>query len=722
MSASNAERHLPEVFRPLEIAGNDDVCDDGGDEAADESSRRPLSLGAVGVATAAAEPRPRDAQHRPSRGVSSAPPLRTSNPGLSLARRLLYVSRFCYLFSELAWGFGSAFWLTALSNYSSLFLVSAYHMTARVMMVVMVPFLSGFIDNAVGGAESGASRSKTNPKRWLGNRSSLMSFLIVGQHASVLLAILWIAGALGQQPHNGDACGQNNNDDDDNNADDSDYCGQGAVSSFDIVLISISGGLSKVFDNVLDVAIERDWIVVMAEEAGNGPPCDNEINNEIDNEIDNDNDEPSGEEHELRRPEAEHFGGASLTWLQETNVGLRQISLTCQMLGPVIMGYLLGFGTGAETNSILVILGFKALSMGVVWFCMRRLYWLLPVLQTHETGRSTRFSESSLPPVDRAGDGLFHDDDGDRREQRMPFSDFPEAAEMPAIRGEEEPLPPPLLVPANDAGDGTVHRAGWWSWSCCLPDLRIYCAQTMVWAGIGMSFLYANILTFGGMMTSYLVAEGGLSPASIGFYKALSNVAGLLGTLCFSRSRAFLDLESTGLCSILWMFACLSLSMVGVWVGSGAKDNDNESGLSVGSALVIAGVLPSRLGLWVYDICYVQLYQSGVPVSLRGRVGGTQSTLDSIFKFFPLLLGMVYSEVGQFWILMVMGYLSVGSCVLCYSLGFYLPHRYKKRATVASGGVTHGPLERATGYSSSSSSSSSSEGERDLPGAKYSMV
>jgi iron-regulated transporter 1 len=187
----------------------------------------------------------------------------------------------------------------------------------------------------------------------------------------------------------------------------------------------------------------------------------------------------------------------------------------------------------------------------------------------------------------------------------------------------------------------------------------------LVGAGIALALLYSNVLTFGGMMVAYMAEKGNRSAASIGLWKGLSDVAGFLGTVWFSRSTK--DLETKALISLTVLLGCLTLSMAGIWRGVGG---------GIGAALVIAGVIPSRIGLWAYDLSVVQLYQNRVAPSLRGTIGGTQTILNNVAEFVPFVLGMVVSGVDDFWIVMVVGYLGVAAALLSYAKGTYYDYYY----------------------------------------------
>jgi iron-regulated transporter 1 len=178
--------------------------------------------------------------------------------------------------------------------------------------------------------------------------------------------------------------------------------------------------------------------------------------------------------------------------------------------------------------------------------------------------------------------------------------------------------------------------------------------------------VYVKVLTFGGMMTAYLVSCN-MSLSTIGIWHGVSSVIGLLGTVVFTQSQKYhMTLESTALWGIVWDFLCLSIALSSIFVVS--KDD-------LSARLLIAGVLPSRIGLFVYDISVTQLFQKTVPTKFRGQVGGTQIFLNSFFGYLLFVLGMIYSDVQNFWILIVVGYVSIGVAMIFYFLGAYRPYK-----------------------------------------------
>lgn len=487
---------------------------------------------------------------------------------LDRARRLLYVSRFVYYLSEMTWTFGSFLWLAALSDYASLFWISAYQLTGRILVIGLVPPLAARIDDG-GGGDNGRYR--------------LAAAWLVGQHVCVAATLLLVHGGLRQSAAAPAAARD----------------GPSAVGA---ALICLGGAVSQALHAALEVAIERDWIVVMDEEVARCAPDEGERG-------------PPGD-------------GPESPWLRDTNVALRRIYLACQALGPLAVGLLVD-GLGL-TASLWVVLVGKGVSMLVVCGAMHWMCEWVPALRQRKNCKGHR-SESHSGEDDDGNINRNTDDvpgrlcDGDTEES--------DDEAPPAIKGE------------------------------CGSGLCLYFSQStlLLGAGVGLALLYTNVLTLGGIMVAYLDEKGNAAGQSyvaskIGIFKALSDVAGFVGTVHFSRSP--LPLEAKGLRYLVGMVACLTVSMVGVALGG-----------DLGAALVIAGVIPSRIGLWGYDLVALQLFQAHIEAPLRGAIGGAQTALNNGLEFVPYLLGMAFPAVGDFWRVMAVGYAGVWVALAAYLWG-----------------------------------------------------
>lgn len=310
-------------------------------------------------------------------------------------------------------------------------------------------------------------------------------------------------------------------------------------------------------------------------------------------------------------------------WLSDTNVNMKQIDLACKIGAPAVAGFVMSAAMNQSSNTtidhgrgmcgVVVLVGvINFMALVVEYICTYKIYHLIPELAV--TAR------------------------GNKKEE--------ESATNYTIQGH-----------MKDA-QGKLSGCGFLR----LPSgLRIYLNQPIALGGIGYALLYLNALTFGGLMTAYLVWRG-MRFDSVGVWRGISSAIGLLGTVIYHLSVKVLSIESTGMWSITFQFACLSVSYASLFV----KD------VYTSLAMLIAGVCASRIGLWVFDISITQLMQECVPAEVRGVTGGVQQSLNAFFGLLAFVLGIVFPDPRKFFIYVSAGYASVCISMVMYTIGIYL--------------------------------------------------
>mmetsp|Transcript_22086 Transcript_22086/g.31056 ORF Transcript_22086/g.31056 Transcript_22086/m.31056 type:complete len:208 (+) Transcript_22086:444-1067(+) len=171
---------------------------------------------------------------------------------------------------------------------------------------------------------------------------------------------------------------------------------------------------------------------------------------------------------------------------------------------------------------------------------------------------------------------------------------------------------------------------------------------------------YLNVLSFGGIMTAFLVWRGMRLP-TIGVWRGISSAIGLMGTVAYFYSTKYMSIASTGMWSIAFQFLALSVSYASLFV-----DYYNAS-----LGMLIAGVCASRVGLWVFDISITQLMQEYVEDDVRGVVGGVQQSLNAFFALLSFGLGIIIPDPRDFFIYVGLGYGSVGVAMVLYGFGVF---------------------------------------------------
>jgi Ferroportin1 (FPN1) len=262
---------------------------------------------------------------------TASPSDAVSATSLRRARRLLYVSHFSSQFSQQSWEFGLTLFLAAFTNYQSLLLVSTYGIVTGLVVCLWGP---------------AAGRWFVDDRSW--NRKAAARFLIGTQNVSVILTsglcyLLLVATYQAPPP----------------SATTSPwhwvqekflYIPTDVYSILMIVGIHFLGPLSTILDKAFLVSIERDWVVVMGEEA-----------------------------RKLSDPSSAAPDHHS-TWLSDTNVGMKQIDLSCRVAAPSFAGFIMAYSGDQLAWAALGIGSLNALSLAVEYTCTAMIYHLVPAL------------------------------------------------------------------------------------------------------------------------------------------------------------------------------------------------------------------------------------------------------------------------------------------------------------------------------------------------------
>jgi Ferroportin1 (FPN1) len=629
---------------------------------------------------------------------------------LNYARRLIYVSHAFSQFSEVAWQFSLILFLAAFTQYKSMILVSTYGMLSWMAVCLFGATAGRFVDGT--------------------NRLVAARRFIWCENLAVVLAtLLCYRLLLLQQQWRGDDDGD---DDDENNNDssaaeedynDSDNASSSSSSSSSwlhgvptdrhslLLLLGIHffGPLAMLLDKGFLVSMERDWVVVMSEQAaaqGGAVVVVVATNN-------NDNSSDDHDDHHARKTKHANVTAAQARWLSTTNVVMKQIDLTCQIIGPAVVGFVIAAfdstGGGApniqhddihnnnnnnttrsastDLTGAVLLVGFVNIAALVVeYICTARVYHLIPALAIKRDAAATAAagassSSLSLSPLHSRTLSETNDSNsqgGEEQEEEEDLSGKPRIIVAATRNGNTHDqndsmvgcgISRQIRHCCSGGGRGRGRRrqqpmeATWHGFRRqFLPaGLRIYFKQRIAWGGVGLSLLYLNCLTFGGLMTAYLVWKG-MPFETVGIWRGISSALGLSGTVAYHASVRKTTLVNTGMWSIVLEFICLSLCFASFLVPD----------YTISVAMLIAGVCFSRVGLWVFDITIAQLMQEFIPENVRGVVGGTQQSINAFFQLGSFALGLIFPDPRDFWIYALAGYIAIALAMLFYFFGVFI--------------------------------------------------
>jgi solute carrier family 40 (iron-regulated transporter), member 1 len=510
-----------------------------------------------------------------------------SSNTLARARRLLYTSHLFAQFSEKSWQFCLILFMAAFANYESLILVSTYGLVSNGSVCIFSGKAGRFVD---GSNRLFVARRFILAENLCVILASLACYLLLSRtstdqlQSSASMISSFSSTNFGSKIHNWFARRL-------------DGIPLDSISLILLLVIHVLGATAMILDSGFIVAVERDWIVVMSQYAGECSVSDDNITNSVKDPI-------------------------SKQWLSQTNVTMKQIDLSCQIAAPAVAGFLIAAfdeATNSASNTVHRDLRGAAILVGIVnvaalvveYICTARIYRMLPALAFKK--------------------------------------DLPGQTKHP--NKEQEQL-----------GDqcAPVQRTKDSRWRYLPTSIQIYFDQPACMGGISLSLLYLNVLSFGGIMTAYLVWRG-MRLDTVGVWRGVSSAVGLMGTFAYHFSAKRTSLVNTAMWSITYQFVCISLSYFSLFI----------DGYSLSLTLLIVGVCTSRIGLWVFDISITQLMQESVEESVRGVVGGLQKSLNAFFFLWSFGLGIVFPDPKDFYIYVSAGYVSVGLALILFGTQVY---------------------------------------------------
>ncbi|KAJ9424069.1 hypothetical protein QL093DRAFT_2282182 [Fusarium oxysporum] len=260
------------------------------------------------------------------------------------------------------------------------------------------------------------------------------------------------------------------------------------------------------------------------------------------------------------------------TVLRTMNSQMRRIDLVCKLLGPFFIGILDGVST--ET-AILVNLAMNCTSVIVEYFTIAKVYYQVPELQHPKT----------TPPI----------------------------------------------VPQNE--EQQTRQNAWVSFKKAIQktssDLRLYFTHPAFAPSFSIALLYCTVLSFGGVMVTYLLASGYTS-AQIAAMRTVSVTLEVLATWIGPWVMKKIGPVRAGLCN--W---CINF-----W-----RYADNVLVSTLG---LVCGSMLSRIGLWGVDLSAQVIIQEEVEAEKRGAFSAVEASWQNVFEMCSYTSTIIFSSPSQF--------------------------------------------------------------------------
>lgn len=311
------------------------------------------------------------------------------------ARRLLYVSHAFAQFSDFAWIFTITVFLAAIANHQSLLLVSSYGFATQLAVCLVCPILGKWLDDAHTHRLRAAQRlvGWENVSVWM---TTISCFLLVRS----LQEDTWDSdGVHVQEGSHGNSTILASNSQ--------------QTTSFSnpevmvgLALIHFFGSVARVLDQAFTVAMERDWVVEMSQATANASHEELTVNHSLaaSDSCSNHTTWPS-------------IDSTFQQCLTEMNVTMRQIDLSCKVIGPAVAGLLLPLVSSKVSSDTpagglewgcLFVGCLNTVSLLVEYLCTYKIYHLVPSLSaTDRPNKKTCDPEVSGGPTVSWADGCF---------------------------------------------------------------------------------------------------------------------------------------------------------------------------------------------------------------------------------------------------------------------------------------------------------------------------
>lgn len=357
-----------------------------------------------------------------------------------------------------------------------------------------------------------------------------------------------------------------------------------------VIVVNISGAIGALATLAGVILIERDWIVVISES------------------------QPPG-------------------LLTQMNAVTRRIDLSCKLLAPVAVGFIMSYVSVLASAIVIVI--WNILSIGLEYWFLSSVYYAVPSLNL-KIGREKSIEETSSS------------ESHDHQNKDMSTVHFSDAEGNASIKKKHEMTSWSRKIVQSFLHTPTIE--GW----------LVYIKQDVALAGFSLALLYFTVLSFGTLMTATLEWKG-IPTYVLGLARGVSAIVGISATLLYPIVHSRLHSLRTGLWSIWIQWCILSICVASIWV-------HNQQ---VSSWMLMGGVAASRLGLWMFDLAVVQEMQDSIPESDRGVVGGVQNSLQSCMDLLSYVMGIIVSNPQDFGVLILASFLSVTCAALLYCLHTY---------------------------------------------------
>eukprot|EP00698_Gefionella_okellyi_P025507 TRINITY_DN9372_c0_g1_i1.p1 TRINITY_DN9372_c0_g1~~TRINITY_DN9372_c0_g1_i1.p1 ORF type:complete len:289 (-),score=55.38 TRINITY_DN9372_c0_g1_i1:151-1017(-) len=204
------------------------------------------------------------------------------------------------------------------------------------------------------------------------------------------------------------------------------------------------------------------------------------------------------------------------------------------------------------------------------------------------------------------------------------------------------------------------HQSAYSMWSCktrfviistsvaCMGSAACFpCESSSV-------FVYLTVLSPGGMMTQWLVFVE-TPDYVIGIFRAISALSGLTATFIIQRAMKRFGAPRSGVAAAIFQMLMLVPAALCFM-------------FSAPVPVFLAFLVLSRVGLWSYDVCQVQVMQEGVAGSDVSTVNAIERSVQKLAEMTMYVLAMIWHDPTQFWVLVTVSCVAVATSGVLFAV------------------------------------------------------
>lgn len=226
---------------------------------------------------------------------------------------------------------------------------------------------------------------------------------------------------------------------------------------------------------------------------------------------------------------------------------------------------------------------------------------------------------------------------------------------------ESGPSEEDTLLPLPDESPSTASQT-------YRKNIQAYVRSPAFLPSLATSFLYFTVLNFSGQMVTYLLT---LPPLPDTTFSYNSVTIGLLRTLSviFEVSATFLGpiiISRIGpIRAGLW---AINEQLISLVIGTSMflyyLKNDSAS---IAALPLVFAVIPSRMGLWSFDLSVQLQIQQIVPRSQMGSFSAMETALQNAFELLSYASTIIWSRPDQFHYPVIMSCCAVACAAILYA-------------------------------------------------------